>query len=69
MPRPLGLLFLVASLGDKSDAKAVGQAFYDLATTDLRPGLKSIQTPVLLISPEPMFADETTKTKIKETFP
>ena len=39
----------VASLGDKSDPKAVGQAFYDLLTTDLRPKLKDIQSPVLLI--------------------
>jgi N-formylmaleamate deformylase len=39
----------VASLGDKSDPKAVGQAFYDLVTTDLRPKLKDIQSPVLLI--------------------
>jgi N-formylmaleamate deformylase len=58
----------VASLGDKSDAKAVGQAFYDLVTTDLRPGLKAIQTPVLLIGADPGAPDEATKAKIKEAY-
>jgi N-formylmaleamate deformylase len=43
----------VASLGDKSDPKAVGQAFFDLITTDLRPDLKSIKAPVLLIGAAP----------------
>ena len=53
----------VASLGDKSDPKAVGQAFYDLVTTDLRPGLKSIQAPILLIGSDAMAADDDQKTK------
>jgi N-formylmaleamate deformylase len=59
---------LVASLGDKSDPKAVGQAFYDLATTDLRPKLKSIQAPVLLIGSDSMTTDETTKAKIQQAY-
>jgi N-formylmaleamate deformylase len=58
----------VASLGDKSDAKAVGQAFYDLVTTDLRAGLKSIQTPVLLIGAESGATDETMKAKIQQAY-
>jgi N-formylmaleamate deformylase len=33
----------------KSDPKAVGEAFYELMTTDLRQQIKAIQTPVLLI--------------------
>jgi N-formylmaleamate deformylase len=56
----------VASLGDKSDPKAVGQAFYDLVTTDLRTDLKSIKAPVLLIGSAP--GDETMKTKIQEAY-
>jgi N-formylmaleamate deformylase len=33
----------------KSDPKAVGEAFYELMTTDLRQPIKAIQTPVLLL--------------------
>lgn len=59
----------VASLGDKSDPKAVGQAFYDLVTTDLRPQLKSIQAPVLLIGAGAAFgADEAAKAKIQQAY-
>jgi N-formylmaleamate deformylase len=39
----------VDATGKKSDPKAVGEAFYELMTTDLRPQVKAIQTPVLLI--------------------
>jgi len=56
----------VTSLGDKSDPKAVGQAFYDLMTTDLRPGLKSIKSPVLLIGSAP--SDEAMKTTMQEAY-
>jgi N-formylmaleamate deformylase len=59
---------LVDSLGDKSDPKAVGQAFYDLVTTDLRPGLKSIQAPVLLIGSDAMAPDEDSKTKTHQAY-
>jgi N-formylmaleamate deformylase len=59
---------LVASLGDKSDAKAVGQAFYDLITTDLRPGLKSIQAPVLLIGSGAFATDEATKLTMQQSY-
>jgi pimeloyl-ACP methyl ester carboxylesterase len=59
---------LVASLGDKSDPNAVGQAFYDLVTTDLRPGLKSIQEPVLLLGSDSRATDETMKTKIQQAY-
>jgi pimeloyl-ACP methyl ester carboxylesterase len=59
---------LVASLGDKSDAKAVGQAFYDLVTTDVRPGLKSIQAPVLLIGSDAMATDETMKAQLQKAY-
>jgi len=58
----------VVSLADKSNAKAVGQAFYDLVTTDLRPGLKSIQAPLLLIGSDAMATDETEKAKIHESY-
>ena len=39
----------VNATSKKSDPKAVGEAFYELMSTDLRPSLKSIQTPVLLL--------------------
>jgi N-formylmaleamate deformylase len=58
----------VASLGDKSDPKAVGQAFYDLVTTDLRPNLKSIQTPVLLIGSASSATNDTMRADIQKTY-
>jgi pimeloyl-ACP methyl ester carboxylesterase len=58
----------VASLGDKSNPKAVGQAFYDLVTTDLRPNLKSIRSPVLLIGSDAMASGEEAKTKTHEAY-
>jgi pimeloyl-ACP methyl ester carboxylesterase len=39
----------VTALSGKSDPNAVGQALYEILTTDLRPMVKAIQTPVLLI--------------------
>jgi len=39
----------VDATGKRSDPKAVGEAFYELMTTDLRPQVKAIQTPVLLL--------------------
>jgi N-formylmaleamate deformylase len=59
---------LVASLGDKSDPKAVGQAFYDLISTDLRPGLKSIQAPVLLIGSDALAPTAAEKAKTHEAY-
>lgn len=41
---------MVASLSNKSDPKAVGQAYYEIMTTDLREKVKSIRSPVLLIA-------------------
>jgi pimeloyl-ACP methyl ester carboxylesterase len=42
-------LELIDSTCAKSDPKAVGNAMYDLMTTDLRPEVAKIKTPVLLI--------------------
>lgn len=39
----------VVEVSTKSDPKAVAQAFYEIMTTDLRPKLKHIRSPVLLI--------------------
>jgi pimeloyl-ACP methyl ester carboxylesterase len=39
----------VTALSGKSDPNAVGQALYEMLTTDLRPMVKAIRTPVLLI--------------------
>jgi len=58
----------VASLSDKSDPKAVGQAFYELVTTDLRPGLKSIQAPVLLIGSDAMATNEAEKAQTHQAY-
>jgi pimeloyl-ACP methyl ester carboxylesterase len=39
----------VVEMSTKSDPKAVAQAFYELMTIDLRPKVKAIRAPVLLI--------------------
>ena len=39
----------ITALSTKSDPKTVGQAFYEMMTTDLREKVKAIRTPVLLI--------------------
>ena len=39
----------VNTTAKKSDPKTVGEAFYEMMTTDLRPQVKAIQAPVLLI--------------------
>ncbi|MGD0017004.1 MAG: alpha/beta hydrolase [Verrucomicrobiia bacterium] len=39
----------ITTLSTKSDPKTVGQAFYEMMTTDLREKVKAIRTPVLLI--------------------
>src|ERR1700722_4096335 len=58
----------VASLGDKSDPKAVGQAFFDLVTTDLRPKLGSIQVPILLLGSSSDAGDEAMKAKMEKAY-
>jgi pimeloyl-ACP methyl ester carboxylesterase len=58
----------VASQGDQSDPKAVGQAFFDLFTNDMRPGLKSIQTPVLLIGSDAFATGRKMKAKIRRAY-
>jgi N-formylmaleamate deformylase len=54
---PKNVDFVDAS-GKKSDPKAVGEAFYELMTTDLRPRVKTIRTPVLLIGATATVADD-----------
>lgn len=58
----------VALLGDKCDPKAVGQAFYDLVTTDLRPNLKNIRVPVLLIGSDAPGTDAAQKANIQKNY-
>jgi len=48
----------VDATGKKSDPKAVGEAFYELMTADLRPLVKAIQTPVLLIGATAALPDD-----------
>ena len=54
---PKNVDFVDAS-AKKSDPKAIGEAFYELMTTDLRPRVKAIQSPVLLIGATASVADD-----------
>jgi len=58
----------VALLGDKSDPKAVGQAFFEVVTTDLRPKLSSIQAPVLLLGSHSDAADDAMIAKMQKAY-
>lgn len=50
----------------KSDRKVAGAAYYELLTTDLRPDLNKIQSPVLVISALGSKPDGTTNEQVKE---
>jgi N-formylmaleamate deformylase len=54
---PKNVDFVDAS-AKKSDPKAVGAAYFELMTTDLRPYVKAIRTPVLLIGATATIADD-----------
>jgi N-formylmaleamate deformylase len=61
-------LDMVASAGTKSDPKAVGEAGYELMSTDLRPDVKNIKSPVLLIGAAPSFGDPNTKKAVMSNY-
>ena len=52
----------------KSDPKAVGEAFYELMTTDLRQQIKAIQTPVLLIGASATIPDARSRTEVENGY-
>jgi pimeloyl-ACP methyl ester carboxylesterase len=61
-------LELIDSTCAKSDPKAVGNAMYDLMTTDLRPEVAKIKTPVLLIGAGGNFQTPESLARGKETY-
>jgi pimeloyl-ACP methyl ester carboxylesterase len=61
-------LELIAPTCAKSDPKAVGNAMYDLMTTDLRPDIAKIKTPVLLIGAGGNFPTAESLTRGKATY-
>jgi pimeloyl-ACP methyl ester carboxylesterase len=46
----------LAAVTSKSDPKVVAEAYYELLTTDLRPGLPSIRCPAILLSAPATYA-------------
>jgi N-formylmaleamate deformylase len=52
----------------KSDPKAVGAAFYELMTTDLRQQIKAIQTPVLLIGASAAIPDARPRAEVENGY-
>jgi pimeloyl-ACP methyl ester carboxylesterase len=58
----------VCQLSEKSDPKAVGQAMYELMTTDLRKDVKAIKTPVLLIGAASYIMDPNGRKAAQENY-
>jgi pimeloyl-ACP methyl ester carboxylesterase len=58
----------ICQLGEKSDHKAVGQATYELMTTDLRNDVKAIKTPVLLIGATAAITDPNQRKAAQENY-
>jgi pimeloyl-ACP methyl ester carboxylesterase len=58
----------VGELSDRSDPKAVGQATYELMTTDLRKEVKAIKTPVLLIGATASITDPNQRKAAQENY-
>jgi pimeloyl-ACP methyl ester carboxylesterase len=58
----------VAALSNKSDPKAVGQAYYEVMTTDLREKVKAIRSPVLLLGAIKLSAGPDEKSTMEEAY-
>jgi pimeloyl-ACP methyl ester carboxylesterase len=58
----------VTALSGKSDPNTVGQALYEVLTTDLRPTVKAIRTPVLLIGATASIPDPVRKRIVEENY-
>jgi pimeloyl-ACP methyl ester carboxylesterase len=58
----------IAVVAGKSDPKTVGQAFEELMITDLRPQLKAIKAPVLLLGSTAMGTDPASVTQLESMY-
>ncbi|MHA3771437.1 alpha/beta fold hydrolase [Verrucomicrobiota bacterium sgz303538] len=58
----------IAEVSNRSDPKAVGQAFFEMMTIDLRPTVKEIQAPLLLIGATAAIADPSERKRAEENY-
>jgi len=58
----------VAETSNRSDTKAMGQAVFEMMTIDLRPKLKAIRTPVLLIGETSSIRNPDEKKTVEENY-
>jgi pimeloyl-ACP methyl ester carboxylesterase len=59
---------LATEWGVNSDPEAVGQAMYEMFTTDLRPSLSRIKSPTLVIGSWAAYQQYTTRAAVEKTF-
>lgn len=59
---------LVTEWGVNSDPEAVGQAMYEMFTTDLRPSLYRIKSPTLVVGSWAAYQQYTTRAAVEKTF-
>ncbi|HEX8290029.1 MAG TPA: alpha/beta hydrolase [Pyrinomonadaceae bacterium] len=59
---------LATEWGVKSDPGAIGQAMYEMFTTDLRPSLSRIKSPTLIIGTWAAYQQYTTRAAVEKTF-
>jgi pimeloyl-ACP methyl ester carboxylesterase len=59
---------LVTEWGVNSDPETVGQAMYEMFTTDLRPSLSRIKSPTLVIGSWAAYQQYTTRAAVEKTF-
>ena len=58
----------IAEASNRSDSKALGQAVLEIMTIDLRPKIKAIQSPVLLIGATASFANPEKRKAAEESY-
>jgi len=58
----------IADLSNRSDPKTVGQAVFEVMTTDLRPKVSAIQSPVLLLGATASFHNPEQRKKAEESY-
>ncbi len=58
----------VARDAERSSPAAVGEAYFELLTTDLRPLLSRIESPVLLVAAAAFAPDEAARTVVRDTY-
>ena len=59
---------LALEWGVNSDPEAIGQAMYEMFTTDLRPSLSRIKSPTLVIGSWAAYQQYTTRAAVEKTF-